>query len=248
MASSAPRSPLPSKEGRLLADDTHKPEHAVEDVTIIWFDPHMDESVNPEDVEKTKTLLRKINDYVLFFSKPEPCLEYIESVPKEKIFLITSGSYALEHLDKIHSLPQIDSVFIFCVIRSKYVPLMEKYSKIINVFTEHKDLMTSLTSNVELVTKQAAVFGLFDGKQRPTRYLTRESASFLWFQLLTDVLKTITISDVKNTGIEEMLNHCQVYYRTNRTELNNIEEFRKTYVSVLSQACISRKAAFTQSI
>ncbi|CAF4017871.1 unnamed protein product, partial [Rotaria sp. Silwood1] len=51
--------------------------------------------------------LREINDYVLFFSKPEPCLDYIKTVPKEKIFLITSGFYAVEQLDKIHSLEQI---------------------------------------------------------------------------------------------------------------------------------------------
>ncbi|UJR38413.1 hypothetical protein I4U23_031081 [Adineta vaga] len=229
MASLAPKSPISKIKARSTNGETDSLEHSVEDVTIIWFDQYMDESVNPEDVEKTKSLLRKINDYVLFFSTPDPCMEYIKSVPKEKIFLITSGYYALEYLDKIHSLIQIDSVFIFCVFRSKYVPLMEKYSKIIDVFTEHKDLMTSLTNNVELVTKQAAVFGLFDGKQRPTRYLTRESASFLWFQLLTDVLKSMTISDRNNSGIEEMLIHCQIYYRTNRLELNNIEEFRKIY-------------------
>ena len=195
----------------------------------------MDESENPEDVEKTKSLLRKINDYVLFFSKPDPCVDYIKSVPKEKIFLIISGYYALEYLEKFHSLIQIDSVFVFCVYREKYLPLKDKYSKIIDIFTEQQDLMESLTINVELITKQATVFGIFDGKQRPTRYLTRESASFLWFQLLTDVLKTITATDIKNTGIEEMLVYCQVYYRTNRLELNNIEEFRKTYVSLLKK-------------
>ncbi|CAF3639387.1 unnamed protein product [Adineta steineri] len=223
------KSPIVPKIGRPTAGEPVSLPHSVEDVTIIWFDQNMDESINPDDVEETKTLLRKINDYVLFFSKPEPCLDYIKTVPKEKIFLITSGFYAVEQLDKIHSLEQIDSVFIFCVFRGKYVPLMEKYSKIIDIFTEQKDLMESLATNVELVTKQATVFGLFDGKQRPTRYLTRESASFLWFQLLTDVLKTITASDTKNQGIEEMLKHCQCYYRTNRVELTNIEDFRKTY-------------------
>ncbi|CAF1509835.1 unnamed protein product [Adineta ricciae] len=229
MASLPAKSPRSSPKTRSSSGDTDSLEHSVEDITIIWFDQYMDESVNPKDVEKTKNLLRKVNDYVLFFSKPEPCIDYVKSVPKEKIFLISSGFYAVEHLDKIHSLSQIDSVFIFCVFRSKYEPLMEKYSKIIDVFTEHKDLMTSLTNNVELVTKQAAVFGLFDGKQRPTRYLTRESASFLWFQLSTDILKTMTLSETKNTGMEEMLTHCQIYYRTNRLELNNIEQFRKTY-------------------
>jgi len=218
------------KHNRIQGDTTGQSSDSIEDVTIIWFDQYMDDVANRNDAETTKTLLREINDYVLFFSRPDSCIDYIKSVSKEKIFLIMTGSYASEYLGKIHQLQQIDSVFIFCVYRAKYLPLKETYSKIIDVFTEQKDLMDSLRNNIELVTKQATVFGLFDGKQRSTRYLTRESASFLWFQLLTEVLKNIALADIKNTGIDEMLTHCQCYYRGNRVELNNIEEFRKKYV------------------
>ena len=218
------------KNHRPKSDSYEQSSENIEDVTIVWFDQYMDDVANRQDSERTKALLRVINDYVLFFARPDPFIDYIKSVPKEKIFLITTGSHAKEYLEKIHYLPQLDSVFIFCLCRSKYLPLKEQYSKIIDVFTEQKDLMDSLKSNIDLVTKQATVFGLFDGKQRSTRYLTRESASFLWFQLLTEVLKNIAEADTKNTGIDEMLAHCQYYYRGNRIEFNNIEEFRKNYV------------------
>lgn len=216
---------------RLSLNKPDSTDQSVEDVTIIWFDQYMDSKDNATDVETTKRLLRKINDYVLLYSKVESCLDYIRSVPKEKIFLITTGSYAREHLEKIHHLKQVDSIFIFCFNRERYLYLKEKYSKIIDLFVEQDDLIASLTSNIELVTKQATAFGLFDGKQRSTRYLTRESASFLWFQLLTDVLKNIALEDQQNLGMEEMLNHCQSYYRGNQSELNNIDSFRKTYVN-----------------
>ncbi|CAF1205262.1 unnamed protein product [Rotaria sordida] len=204
-------------------------EHASEDFTVVWFDQYMDEVENQEDVEITKGLLRELNYYVLFFTKPELCINYLKSISKETIFLIISGSYAVEHLDKIHSFKRIDSIFIFCMCPEKYLYLKEKYTKVIDVFTEQTSLIESLISNVESVIKQAAVFALFDGKQRSTRYLTRESGAFLWFQLLTDVIKTITIADKENTGIEEMLTHCEAYYRGNPVELKNIEEFRKNY-------------------
>ncbi|CAF4739684.1 unnamed protein product [Rotaria sp. Silwood1] len=200
-----------------------------EDFTVVWFDQHMDEIENQEDVEITKGLLRQLDYYVLFFTKPDLCINYIKSVSKENIFLIISGSYAVEHLDKMHSFKQIDSVFIFCFCEEKYLHLQEKYSKIVGVFTEQQGLIESLRHTVDLVIKQAAVFALFDGKQRSTRYLTRESGAFLWFQLLTDVLKKITITDKNNTGMEEMLTHCQAYYRGNPVELKNIAEFRKNY-------------------
>ena len=232
MASLTPMNSQDVKGLRTKVDQCETNSQNIEDVSIIWFDQYMDEVTNQKDVETTKTLLRQINDYVLFFSKPEPCIDYVKSVSQEKVFLITTGSYATQYLESMHSLQQLDSIFIFCLSRMKYLPLKEKYSKIIDVYTEQKDLMDSLRNNIELVTKQATVFSLFDGKQRSTRYLTRESASFLWFQLLTDVLKTISLADTDNIGIKDMLTHCQCYYRGNRVELKNIEEFRKIYVSV----------------
>ena len=99
------------------------------------------------------------------------------------------------------------------------------------VFTEQADLLASLMSTIEFVTTRATVFSIFDGKQRPAKYLTRESASFLWFQLLTDVLRKMAQADMNERGIEEMLKYCELYYRDNEVELKLIENFRKNYVS-----------------
>jgi hypothetical protein len=232
MASNTPVKTYEVRNDQRKSSNVDSVHHGVEDVTIIWMNPYMNDIEAQQDVEKTKNSLRKINDYCLFFIELEKCLQYIKSVAKEKIFLITSGSCAVELLDKVHSMKQIDSVFIFCLYIDKYLPLKEKYPKLIDVFTEQDDLIESISNNVKSVIEQTAVFGLFDGKERSTRYLKRESASFLWFQLLTDVLKTISLTDIKNAGIDEMLAHCQIYYRNNRVELNNIEEFRKKYVSL----------------
>ncbi|CAF2035132.1 unnamed protein product [Rotaria magnacalcarata] len=204
-------------------------ENINEDLTLVWFDQYMDEIENQSDVEITKDLLRQIHRYVIFFTEPDACIDYLKSISKEKIFLIISGSYAIEYLDKIHLMQQVDSVFIFCLYLEKYSELKEKYSKVIDVFNQQSDLIDSLSKNVELAVRQASIFGLFDGKERSARYLTREAGSFLWFQLLTDVLRNITKTDKHNTGIEDMLMYCQAYYRGNRVELKNIEEFRKKY-------------------
>jgi hypothetical protein len=45
----------------------------------------------------------------------------------------------------------------------------------------------------------------------------------------------MSITDVKNEGIEEMLTHCRLYYRNNRVELNSIDEFRRNYVRLFSK-------------
>ncbi|CAF1193842.1 unnamed protein product [Didymodactylos carnosus] len=59
------------------------------------------------------------------------------------------------------------------------------------------------------------------------RDLTKESGSFIWHQLLKEVLQKMPSGD-KNAK-EEMLEKCRLYYRGNKKELQNIEEFEKSY-------------------
>lgn len=205
-------------------------ESFIEDISVVWFDQYINDKENEDDVQKTKLLLRQVSTYVVFFTDAEPFFNYIQSIEKEKILLVTSGSYALKYLATIHPMKQIDSISIFCMSLEKYLPLKNQFEKISGVFTKQEDLLNSLLSSIDSITKQEMIFGLFDGIQRPTRYLTRESASFLWFQLLTDVLKKITSTENSTRGIEEMLEYCQIYYRGNQMESKNIEEFRQTYV------------------
>jgi tetratricopeptide (TPR) repeat protein len=68
---------------------------------------------------------------------------------------------------------------------------------------------------------------LFDGqRQKSTRNLSKEAASFLGFQILFTILKKIPRTD---QALHDMLEKCSDYYRFNDTELRRIEEFRMTY-------------------
>ncbi|CAF3795402.1 unnamed protein product, partial [Rotaria sordida] len=79
---------------------------------------------------------------------------------------------------------------------------------------------------MHLVEKLVLAFSLFDHKQKATKDLSKESASFFWHQMLIDVLKQMP-SDEQSK--EAMLNICRDYYRNNQYELDNIEEFRRNY-------------------
>ena len=84
-----------------------------ESFTLIWFDKNI--QLNMKDIQLTKNMLREINDYTLFFTEFGDCIQYIKSVKSETIFLIVSGSDADALLSEIHTLRQIDSIFIFCM-------------------------------------------------------------------------------------------------------------------------------------
>ena len=98
------KSDLSKCQSVLTRDDENK-----ESTTLIWFDPNIG---SHEDTEQTKQQLRLINDYVTFHTDLQLCLTFIQSIDKEKIFLVTSGSKASQILPHLSSLRQIDSIFI----------------------------------------------------------------------------------------------------------------------------------------
>ncbi|CAF3950582.1 unnamed protein product [Rotaria sp. Silwood1] len=72
-------------------------------------------------------------------------------------------------------------------------------------------------------------FHLFDQKQVSLKDLTRESADFLWYQLLKDVL--LAMPETVDSKIE-MIDRFRIYYSSkNPTFLTKVDEFEQTYQS-----------------
>jgi len=130
---------------------------------------------------------------------------------------------------EVHPLLTVNSIFIFCLNRSNHIELLIDYSKIIGIFTEEKSLVKSVQNAIHLMSKHLIAFSLFSQqKQKSIRDLSKESASFLWNQLLIDALKQMPqTEDAKR----DMLDKCSDYYRTNKVELKRIELFRSNYTS-----------------
>ncbi|CAF1345547.1 unnamed protein product, partial [Didymodactylos carnosus] len=84
----------------------------LEAITLMWYDPNIDKT---EDTKNTMKDLREINDYIALHTDKQKCIDYIESIRNEKVFLVTSERCASDILQQINSLRQVNSVFIFCL-------------------------------------------------------------------------------------------------------------------------------------
>ncbi|CAF1451444.1 unnamed protein product, partial [Rotaria sordida] len=66
-------------------------------------------------------------------------------------------------------------------------------------------------------------------EQNTVRYITKDSASFLWFQLLVSILKRMPTNT--ESAKNEMLNECRRYYKDNLVQLEKIQNFQREYKS-----------------
>ncbi|CAF1278354.1 unnamed protein product [Adineta ricciae] len=179
-------------------------------------------------IDTTRTTLREITDYVLLYTELEPCLTCIRSIVNERILLIISDNYAELCLDKIHDLPQVHSVFVFCMKVSQYKQRLfdwNRYSKIIDVFDNEDLLINSIRLELNDLQRHLLTFSFYD-RQRSVKDLSRDSASFLWFQLFKDVLFEIPSSEQTK---DELIDQCSQYYQGNSEVVENIEAFIEKY-------------------
>jgi len=158
-----------------------------ENIIVIWLDANLD-----RDRDKTaeiEDLLKQKNDYVRLCTDQETCIRCINLVKDEKIVLLISGSCSDDVLSKVHNVQQLDSVFIFCMKSERYIALTSKYNKIVGIYTGQNELIEELSKTIFALTKQITAFNLFhQNNERSMRDLTKESAEYLWFQLIKDVL------------------------------------------------------------
>jgi tetratricopeptide (TPR) repeat protein len=110
---------------------------------LIWYNKNNDE--------------KNLDDNFIYYNNPQECTETIKQSTKS-IFLILNSSSATDLLSHIHSLTQIDTIFIYCKSsqeqqRSQY--LLQHYSKIFDLFIDRKQLIDTIHENVTLYQRQS---------------------------------------------------------------------------------------------
>ncbi|CAF0876762.1 unnamed protein product [Didymodactylos carnosus] len=194
-----------------------------EDVSILWYG-------TPSDT--ARIALQSTNNFLQVFRERdngECCITYMKKIETEKVVLIISASHLTRYLIvEVKALRHVDSVFILTDRNANEITDFDSYINDcpkIKIFAKLHDMINYTNQCVKLMLKQAVEFSVFDQKQKSTRDLTRDAASFLWFQVLLSVLQRMPKSE---SSEHDMLEFCRRYYkiRNNHNELGNIELFR----------------------
>ena len=208
--------------------DSHRdaiPENK-EDITLIWLDENIDDS---DYFKQTLNMFRQFNDYVLLYTNPQLCMNYIQSVVNEKIFLIVSNNLAKNNLPHIHSLDTVHSIFIFSTNDTPCNIDLNQYSKIVTNFIDQNLLIKSIKTRTHHISKQIIAFVFVDNNcHNSIRAPERNPALFLLFHKLINVLKELPQTPQAK---QQMIDVCKHYYQTNNYELNRIKQFEETHQS-----------------
>ncbi|CAF5062087.1 unnamed protein product, partial [Rotaria sp. Silwood1] len=196
-----------------------------ESITIVWFDSNIHLYNHAKNINEQ---LRQINDYNLYYSEIESCINYIQSIDKEKIFLITSSINASQILSQINTLSQIHFIFIFDFDKEQSNAFIVDDLKFIGLYTKLDNLYLSIQEQIEFDEKLFQTFSFFDQREYLIQDLSKQTSDLLWFQLFNNIILELSHDQ---SAKNEMINLYRQYYQDNLKNLKLIEKFEHDYCS-----------------
>ncbi|CAF1575621.1 unnamed protein product, partial [Didymodactylos carnosus] len=208
-------------------------EENFEDLTLIWLDSSLYEL---EHSLQLRIELEQIINYLKIFSNCDDCFHYMTSRNKnEKLFFIVSSSFGQRFIPRIQRLEQLINIYIYNRVKYSYndAEWIKQYKKIHGSFGKVNDLLSKLTDDVKLFSKQqpisANIFTL-DSTEKSIWDLSKENVKFMWYQLLIDILLRLPNHSTL-LAKADMIELCRLQYKTNEKQLQLIGIFEKEYNS-----------------
>ncbi|CAF0729386.1 unnamed protein product [Adineta steineri] len=196
-----------------------------ERLSLVWFDyqiSHLPEYVTLQEK------LRNIINYLKIFENVDQCEQYIRSIfDNDRVIIIINYESAQEIISHIHSLRQVDSIYIYNVDEKINKKWIEKYFKIKCMVVELDELIIKIESNLSKIDESFAIFS-FKTNINQDQSITELNNQFLYSQIIMDCLLRIENNLSDRT---QLISLCQNIYKDNKIQLNHIKEFEKTYTS-----------------
>ena len=176
----------------------------VQGISVVWFDPK-----NSDQLEK-KARLRSLANYMKIFGDIDLFTDYLFSIDcsQKKLYVILPGSYGKTIVPFLHDHTQAEFIYIFCKDKERHEEWVKLYShKIRGIFIDKHELVAKLTEDVEFYTKMTPMSVISANQLKPETSvynLNEEEASFMWHQLLIEILRRMPLTSLKKRSFKAM--------------------------------------------
>jgi Tfp pilus assembly protein PilF len=197
----------------------------VQNVLLIWLDNNIDD--NNDDCRNTGTQLRRAVHNINRFTDGDQCIQFLETVDQEKACMIISGSLGQHIVPRVHSMSQVDSIFIFCSNKKRYEQWAKQWPKIKGVFTDIAPICEALKQAAQQCERNAtSISFMATGGDNTKKKLDQLDPSFMYTQILKEILLAISF---EQKHLTEFIDYCRDVLAENPAELKNVDELRRLY-------------------
>ncbi|CAF0933633.1 unnamed protein product [Adineta ricciae] len=189
-------------------------------VLVIWLDSNIDGK--SDDCQNTLTQLQSVASSIDTFIDVDLCVDFIRDIKDEKACLIASGSLGQKIVPRIHSMPQMDSIFIFCGEKKMHEQWAKNWPKIQGVFTDIASICQALKEAAQRCEHNSMPICFVP----PDKKLDQLDPSFMYTQMLKEILLTLNFED---KHVAKYADYCRDTFVNNKKELDNVQQFENKY-------------------
>lgn len=160
---------------------THIETMSIEDIQLVYLN-------SLEISEKFRNACIRIQPIAQFYTDVSACFDAIQLIIDKPIFLILSNDCLNDMMELMDFFPRNIRIFIF---DQMIMPENNReHPKINGYYSDLMDLLKSLEERIQSMEKESFGYSLFDSKE----YLTKESAGFIWYYLLIEILQELRVN------------------------------------------------------
>ncbi|CAF1475081.1 unnamed protein product [Adineta steineri] len=192
----------------------------MQNVLVIWLDNNIND--NNTDYNNTIKQLKCVVNNVNTLTDVEKCIEFIETITNNKVCMIVSGSLGKYIVPRVHNVPQVDTIFIFCNNHEWDKQWAKEWPKIKGVFTD----ITSICEALKQTAYQCEQNAISISFVASNKELDQLDPSFMYTQILKEILLTINFED---KHFKEFIIYCREVYEDNENDSKNVNQLQATY-------------------
>jgi hypothetical protein len=194
---------MATKKKSAMAPPRTRPQRMVQNFHLVWLDGSIDE-VNSDDCRNSITKLRQVVNTVNTFTDVNECIEFINSIPEEKAFMISSGAFGQTTVPAVHDKSQVSTIFIFCGNEARHEKWAKEWPKIKGVYTDIVPICEALKQAAQDCDHNSVSISFVKttGAASSKESLDTLDSSFMYTQILKEILLTI---DFEQSHINDFL-------------------------------------------
>ena len=192
---------------------------------LVWVDAGIDKSNG--DCQHTLAQLRNVVNDIKIFQDSDTGVDFLRCIVNEKAFVIASGSIGKDLVPRIHSMPQVDTIYIFCGDRARHKPWSEQWSKIKDVYTRVEPICEALQQSAKQCNEDSTPMSFVPCATNDSMpNLNELEPSFMYTQLFKNALLDMTH---ERQAIEDFVEYCRDKKAHLANDLRLIDEFQRDY-------------------
>ncbi|CAF0841486.1 unnamed protein product [Adineta steineri] len=214
-----------SKQTHLSLTSVTSNRRIVQNFLLVWLDSDIDEI--KEDYRDAITHLRRIVNAINLFTDIHQCINFLNEIKNEKVFLIVSDTLGKTIVPSIHEISQLDSIYIFCKTQTNHDQWTKQWSKIKRTFTQILLLCESLKQAAQNCDKNSISMSFVSTHDDVLKQdINQLDPSFMYTQILKEIIFEITYNQRFR---KDLASYCRELYVDNNHELKNINKFEREY-------------------